>query len=281
MSRAVVALLAALPATACKSRAESGGDREPVAAKPAPATDAAAQAAIAPPPADDWWRAGCPDGSELRGAAPPRGTAIWCETALGEKHGPFTEWHEPAGDGPFRIERTGQFVDGRRHGVWVTRRADGTLASEVGYRHGKLDGPHRQYDDRGRLAVEGRYARGVPHGRFTGYAGARELGSFEMDRGTGTFRSWHPDGTVAQEYGMRAGLPHGSWIRYGEDGRKLEQTDYAGGVRTGSYRRWSESGALVEEGRYEANMKEGRWIERDEGGAVVRERRYRRGVEQR
>lgn len=79
----------------------------------------------------------CPDGGELRGEAPPRGRAQWCEAVdlfgVVRKNGPFRTWHK---NGQRRTD--GAFVDGKRHGTWTAYDEDGKVTVEQRYRFDRL-----------------------------------------------------------------------------------------------------------------------------------------------
>ena len=81
----------------------------------------------------------CPSGAKLRGKAPPRGTAQWCEASdlFGkmQKNGPFLTWHENG-----RIRSMGYFVDGERHGDWKQWDESGRLLRQQSYRFGQAVG---------------------------------------------------------------------------------------------------------------------------------------------
>lgn len=84
----------------------------------------------------------CPPGAKLRGAAPPRGKAQWCEAPdlFGgmKKNGPFRRWYA---DGSLRS--TGEFLDGERHGRWQKWDEEGNLLGERTYRFGEVHSEQR------------------------------------------------------------------------------------------------------------------------------------------
>lgn len=88
------------------------------------------------------------------------------------------------------------------HGLCRTWHYNGQLAQEQHYRHGKLHGVSRQWDEHGRL-----------------------LGSFTMNHGTGRQRHWHQNGKLRLEFNSLNGKFFGrlrSWLRDGT----LVQDDY-------------------------------------------------------
>lgn len=77
-------------------------------------------------------------------------------------------------NGQIRLET--KEVDGRRHGLCRAWHNNGQLAEELRYRHGLLHGTSRHWDEQGHL-----------------------LGSFTMNRGTGTQRYWYDNGRLQME----------------------------------------------------------------------------------
>lgn len=223
----------------------SSCDRHHQAPTPAPA----------PRPPAGWWTLGaaaCPAETVLRGAAPPSGTALWCESAPGTREGPYASWH--SGDRAPALEALGLYRQGRRYGLWVRYYDDGARRLEQRYDRGALDGPQRSYYRDGTLATEGRFRAGLPDGVFRAYdRGGHLAGESQMRAGTGTMVEWAPDG----------------W--------KVTAIHYVDGVRTGRAVRYREDGSVAEEGQYLTDMKQGLWIERGADGQVVHRARYERG----
>lgn len=90
---------------------------------------------------------------------------------------------------------------GLPHGIDHNWHENGILASECPYKHGRIDGVAKQWNDRGEL-----------------------LGSFEMHNGTGIYRMWHPNGQLMIEFPSVDGLRHGREIIFDFDGNFLGTT---------------------------------------------------------
>ena len=91
-------------------------------------------------------------------------------------------------------------ADGKILGVSRAWHYNGQLAQETRYRNGKLHGTSCQWDPRGKL-----------------------LGSFTMNRGTGTMRHWFDDGRLCSDTDLLNGKFHGrmrTWLR---DGKLVEE----------------------------------------------------------
>jgi antitoxin component YwqK of YwqJK toxin-antitoxin module len=77
-------------------------------------------------------------------------------------HGPWSE-HHPNG----RVKTQGEFIDGNPAGAWRTFREDGSLAREVRYRDGKLDGEEVVWHGNGVVGMRGTWKDGAREGLFT------------------------------------------------------------------------------------------------------------------
>ncbi len=61
---------------------------------------------------------------------------------------------------------TGEMVDGKKHGYWITYYASGLKRSEGNYIHGKKDDPWIQYHKNGNIAEGFRLSNGICHFRI-------------------------------------------------------------------------------------------------------------------
>ncbi|HET6583253.1 MAG TPA: hypothetical protein VFG69_07395 [Nannocystaceae bacterium] len=185
-STVLVALaLASLVSLACRA---TGSER---AAPP----DAAGAASpwTAPARAESWWTRAqpCPGGAVLRGAAPPAGVRVWCETEAGDAEGPATTFYD-----------------------------DGVRRSDAMYRNGRMHGPWRQFFPDGRPRSEGEYADGRDVGMWRSYHDNGKLATEADHRTDGTvaFVEYRESGAKAREGGFTDGLEQGEWTIWGADG---------------------------------------------------------------
>ncbi|RYE85301.1 MAG: hypothetical protein EOO75_17120, partial [Myxococcales bacterium] len=90
----------------------------------------------------------CPDGTELRGAAPPKGRELFCArkgSAGSVRQGPFRSWS--AGN---KLELEGSYSDGRMNGRWTLYHPNGQRESEGTFVDSKRDGVWSFYDNAGK-----------------------------------------------------------------------------------------------------------------------------------
>src|SRR5262245_13495555 len=64
--------------------------------------------------------------------------------------------------------------EGERDGAFRVWRADGSLASECRFRHGRPDGPFRRFHESGEVAQEGEFVDGKLHGTRRWFAATGE-----------------------------------------------------------------------------------------------------------
>jgi hypothetical protein len=98
----------------------------------------------------------CPRGTLQRGAAPPDGAALWCESKTGTRVGPWRSFWENG-----KVMDDGQFLNGKHHGKWRSYHPNGKLWRAGNYDKGVEVGVWREWDQDGILKSENRYRNGV------------------------------------------------------------------------------------------------------------------------
>ena len=121
----------------------------------------------------------------------------------------------------------------------------------------KVHGPTlswQEVDGAEKKAFTGSYEQGVAHGVFQQWSPTGELlGSYEMDKGSGTLVEWHANGS------------------------KSLTTIYEKGKKVGPAIAWHDNGTKREEGSYEAGVKHGKWVQWDAEGKETRVEEYDKG----
>ena len=111
----------------------------------------------------------------------------------------------PADEGETR--RTGEFVDGKRHGVWITKFPNGGRR-ETHYVHGVRHGAEEAWHPDGKRKLRGEYREGKMHGTWTVWRrdGSRESErTYWMDEQNGPVRYFRADGRMEEEYFFERG----------------------------------------------------------------------------
>ena len=102
---------------------------------------------------------------------------------------------------------TGEMVDGKKHGYWVTYYANGHKRSEGCYLAGKKEGLWIQYHKNGNKAIEATFRDGKHEGKYIGY---NENGNLDM-------KGSYPK-HVGKSYD---GKKEGAFYYYEEDGETV------------------------------------------------------------
>jgi antitoxin component YwqK of YwqJK toxin-antitoxin module len=127
--------------------------------------------------------------------------------------------------------------------VEKTYHPNGTLRSEQSMLNGRPHGSGRSWYANGQLQSETPFSEGMMHGVCRYWApDGRELGSFQMSHGTGTFRTWYDDGRLRTEVSTVRGLPTGRLRHWDEAGELTEGFMYKG--RKISRKRYEKVAAL-------------------------------------
>ncbi|MCP4503371.1 MAG: hypothetical protein GY822_25850 [Deltaproteobacteria bacterium] len=157
------------------------------------------------------------------------------------------------------IKSEGQFVKGRKHGLWRTYDSAGRKREEVHYTHGRWHGAYRSFHPNGALESEVHF-------------GARE-------RREGVGRSYFADGTLASEQPYQRGEIHGTERAWYQNGQLEVEAHVSEGVRNGRSRRWHKNGQLWSDGAFRFGSRIGFWKEYDEKGKLVLELDWGKGGE--
>ena len=113
----------------------------------------------------------------------------------------------------------GDYLDGEKHGDWVTYYANGNKRSEGGYKRGKKDSLWIQYWPNGIKKSEGRFAEDKFAGPYTAY----------HENGNRAYQGRYNEGTGTSADGTKEGV----WCYYGEDGESIwRKITYRRGSRT-------------------------------------------------
>ena len=160
---------------------------------------------------------------------------------------------------------TGRYVDGKRHGHWVVRRANGDV----------FEGPLVDGKEHGKWVLrfaDGDFAEG-PYidGKFRGHwvlrtanGGVRE-GQYVDGKESGHWVKRDANGTVKKGTYVD-GKKHGKWVLQDADGHVVEGT-YKDGKKHGHWVLRFASGG-VQEGPFVNGKKHGHWVERFADGSV-------------
>lgn len=190
----------------------------------------------------------CSEGLRLRGAPPPKGYRVWCETDTGVAQGPVTVWHK-----------------------------NGKKWEETFFTAGKNNGFHISWDKQGRLEGMGNFVNDKKHGRWILQIGEQQgIGDYNMDKKHGPWTSWHPSGVKALEGEYMHGKKDGTWNVWNEAGKLIGVFNFKLG--TGDYVEWHDNGTKLLEAEYLDGKPEGAWVYWNLQGHIDRIENYRAGT---
>jgi antitoxin component YwqK of YwqJK toxin-antitoxin module len=198
----------------------------------------------------------------------------------------------------------GENRNGEKHGTWRGWYRDGTPRSIESYVDGVEQGHMTEWDEQGRVVVDGDYDAGKRTGPWLlGYEGGtfdagrgrfcadkpcgpwqyfREgqlavAGSYRDGRRDGVWKGWF-EGQLYRLGSYSSGLKNGRWTKWllGTS-YKVYEIDCRNGVPQGSYRQWWDSGKLLRSGHYLAGVADGAWREYDDDGKLTGAASFRRG----
>jgi antitoxin component YwqK of YwqJK toxin-antitoxin module len=220
----------------------------------------------------------CPAGSEhVEGMEHTESsrTAHWC--VAGDKaNGPYEVY------GP-RLEVRGEYVGGKRDGLWTEWYDSGVRKTERRWSAGTLDGLDVAYDPRGRVERETMWVAGKRHGNHAEYAGrvqvvageyrdgarhgtwtfwstrGRRLGANTIVDGGGTWTEWHPNGRKREQGELVDDARAGAWTEWYASGARMLDEQWHAGVRHGAFTQWYESGETLRTGAYLDGLQHGVW----------------------
>ncbi len=160
----------------------------------------------------------------------------------------------------FKQRREGCVVELEEEGPWFGYDGTGKLRWRTTYVKGRMSGLYEEFHPGGQVLRQGRYVKGVPDGehRFVGPDGA-PYGSSTLRDGTGTWRTWHPNGRPAEEGAFENGCAIAFWRTWSEEGRVTVEENYAGCKREGSYVWYHANGQRRLVGQYHEGRAVGAW----------------------
>lgn len=181
------------------------------------------------------------------------------QTRLYRPDGAFAEvtWENGIKHGPARIvlpdgaTKEGQYIDGRKEGIWVWRSASGDTLGTTAYDAGRLHGwmVERQKEV---VVRETLYAWGKANGpRITRFHNGHPASLVWFIDGLEHGTTWRWDQRDTEHTGRRTvgqyvhGVAQGTWRRYYANGVLNVENHYVNGVRHGTAKLWGPDGTLL------------------------------------
>jgi antitoxin component YwqK of YwqJK toxin-antitoxin module len=211
------------------------------------------------------------------------------------KTGKWTYWHENGQK--WREESHSSSTaylekgEGIEVGTWVKWHENGQKAREGPYKDGKKDGNWKEWSRNGEIVGEGNFSNGTGKWTIWNYTYEGEKyksveGNYQDGEEDGIWTYWRDNekNQKEREETYINGEPNGIWTYWDYNGRKEREVTYRGyGVMNGPYIKYYENGNKMEEGDYQSgsfedkgniSFKAGKWTYWDDNGKKWREETY-------
>jgi antitoxin component YwqK of YwqJK toxin-antitoxin module len=118
----------------------------------------------------------------------------------------------------------GEYIDGRKEGVWKTYYPSGKVKNEITYQGGRPKGPYTTYYENGQI---------------------EEKGNWSLNKNQGKFTRYYENGQVQQDFTFdEGGQRNGTQKYYYENGQLMIEGNWAGGKEDGAVKEYYEDGSL-------------------------------------
>jgi uncharacterized protein len=142
-----------------------------------------------------------------------------------------------------KLEQKGRYDKrGRAQGVWKWFYEDGKLWREENYVNGLRDGDLKDYDEEGKLTLQGSFVENRKEGIWV-YESPdyREIGKYVNDEPDSLWRSWYlPSKNRRFEGRFEAGVPVGIHQVWHPNGARMYIGTYVGGMKEGDWKFFDE-----------------------------------------
>jgi antitoxin component YwqK of YwqJK toxin-antitoxin module len=202
-----------------------------------------------------------------------------------------------------RINRKDE--NGLRQGRWMEFYPDDKIKTDGFYKDGKLDGYYREYDVKGSLSLNMKYAEGAivedkqPEGNeveirneYFDDGAIRYSGAYRGELKVGIHREYNEQGqvvgsTIYDDFGRvvsrgivnERGEKIGPWIDYFSSGEKMREGQYVGNSKNGEWKYFTKDGRIVQSGSFRYGLEDGTWKWFYPDGPLWREEEYFNGKE--
>lgn len=144
-----------------------------------------------------------------------------------------------------KLEQKGKYdKKGRMQGVWKWFYESGKLWREENYVNGKREGQLTDYDEEGRIILQGSFSDNRKEGLWN-YESPDylETGNYSNDEPDSLWRSWYMPGKIKRFEGrFQAGEPVGLHQAWHPTGEKMYVGNYLNGMKDGDWKYYDEMG---------------------------------------
>jgi len=181
-------------------------------------------------------------------------------------------WKKPDPDDPKIILATVPWVDGKREGISQSFSREGNLLSEVEFKNDKKTGAYWRKNSRGEWVEKGSYVDDEEDGLWTTYFTGNEgntiksTSSYKLGKKQGLETNFYPNGRIESQGNYTAYARTGAWKLYNSQGQLTSEGNYSakegGGEgqfeRTGVWKEYYPNGNLFGVGTRK-HTRQGNW----------------------
>ena len=193
----------------------------------------------------------------------------------GLKTGPFAEY--TAGGS---VSVNGEFVAGKKNGVWEFFDVEGRLEKKVGYKNDSLNGEYLVLFEDGDTMTAGNYLNGFKTGKWfwKNASGKLEMeGGFDNNEQHGAWTYYFTSGELSYKANFQKGKKHGEWHYFYKNGTDYRKGNYQNDLREGLWQTWYEDGTPLMEGEYKKGKEEGEWRNYWDNGVLKNKSTFKKG----
>lgn len=144
------------------------------------------------------------------------------------------------------IEQEGNYNNlGNTEGQWKWYFDNGTVLREESFRNGLADGLFSEYDESGKLIIQGEYADGLEEGFWKyEYGDVREEGTYRGGKRNGEWKTFYDNGELSFIGSYIDDNPNGGHTWFWPEGKKRDQGEYLMGMKTGDWVQYNQDGTI-------------------------------------
>ena len=114
---------------------------------------------------------------------------------------------------------------------------------EESFLNGQSEGLFTEYDENGKIIIEGEYVDGLEEGLWKYQLGDhREEGTYRGGMRNGEWKYFYDDGKLAFQGSFIDDNPNGRHIWYWPDGKKKDEGEFINGMKTGDWIQYNQDG---------------------------------------
>jgi antitoxin component YwqK of YwqJK toxin-antitoxin module len=180
------------------------------------------------------------------------------------------------------LKYTGHYANGKPVGVFTYYYPKGAVKAVLTNLDSGAVTYAKNYHENGKLMAEGKYVHQKKDSTwlyYSAYDGTLSTEEHYLNTvKDGVWKTYYPEGQVAEEVIYRNGLREGPWIQYFTDGKVKMKVSYINDKLEGQYFVYHLNGNVEVSGTYVNSEKDGTWIYLDDTGATEKREEYKAGL---